>query len=57
MQAVHALDEVANPLSQATLATLPAKGILIPINSIQLSNSASPWERRAPARHSAVSTG
>ena len=41
MQAVHALDEIANPLSQATLATLPAKGILIPINSIQLSNPAS----------------
>ncbi len=40
MQAVHPLDEIANPHSQATPATLPAKGILIPINSIQLSNHA-----------------
>jgi hypothetical protein len=57
MQVVHALDEIANPLRQATPATLPAKGILIPINFYPAFKSRTPWERRAPARHRAVSIG
>lgn len=43
MQAVHALDEIANPLSQATLAPPQRMGIfLIPINFYTAFKSCTP---------------
>ena len=58
MQAVHALDEIANPLSQATLATLPADGNISDTNQFLYSfQILYTRERRAQARYRAVSIG